>query len=230
MWSLCKSAYEQYQCEIINGNKLYHRFANGLLYSNQLIDSTKLQNWECHVNNLLTLQELLTDRKDLVERYFLKPSFDVADFEQMMFEFDTCEPNTRSIPSALGYFTDAQLMKITQFVNDNHKKERLFYKIVTFEEIKALFSCSLKQPLRAGNNAKLAYFLYMFRDQGLLAYNWQTLIEQHHLLSSSKEAKPLTRHAISSHLSAFRQRQGIGEAWCMSLFQDLAKLKPKATK
>jgi hypothetical protein len=87
MWSLCKSAYEQYQCEIINGNKLYHRFVNGLLYSNQLIDSTKLQNWECHVNNLLTLQELLTDRKDLVERYFLKPSFDVADFEQMMFEF-----------------------------------------------------------------------------------------------------------------------------------------------
>lgn len=230
MWSLCKSAYEQYQSEIINGGKLYHRFVNGVLYSNQLIDSTKLQDWECHVSNLLTLQELLTDRKDLVERYFLKPSFEVADFEQMMFEFNTCEPNTRSTPSALGYFTDAQLMQITQFVNKHHKDERFFFKIVTFEEIKGLFRCSLKQPLRAGNNAKLAYFLYMLRDQGLLSYNWQTLIEQHRLLSSSKEAKPLTRHAISSHLSAFRKRKGKGDARYMSLFQDLAKLQPKATK
>lgn len=224
MWCLCKSAYEQYKCEIINGNKLYHRFVNGLLYSNQVIDSKNPEDWKRHVENLLTLQELLTDRRDLVERYFQKPSFALADYEQMMNEFNTVDSDVRSQPSVLGHFNEAQFIRITQFVNEKHKDERLFHKIVTVEEIKGLFCCNLKQPLRAGNNSKLALFLNYFLEEGLITWKWQKLIEQHHLLLSSVNARELTSKAISVYLTKAKQRQSGKYRPFLSLVKELAEM------
>ena len=201
---LCSSAYQKYQCEIINGSKRYCRYVKDFIYSHVLIASHKQSDWEIHAKNLLTLHELLDDRPDLVRKFFSKKTFTASDYEAMMYEFNHSEPTRSASPDILGFFTVKQIEFITDFVNDNG----LLNDHVTTEQMSDFFSCKQDSPLTPTNIGRFAMLLDNLRAKGLLVYAWQEIIMNHGLLLSPSNGKKLKSKNISARLSEYKQRHG----------------------
>lgn len=155
-----------------------------------------------HVMHVCAVRELLDERRDLVEAFFSKDTFEEDDYLQMHHLFDTgkiIEPERE----CLAHFSDEQIKDITKFANSTS----LFMKPVTTEDMKKLFGCELAKPLQAKVNRHVALFFGALRYYGLLPHTWQMIMENNKLVSSSSNNQPLRASQLRNSLAQARNSQ-----------------------
>lgn len=213
LWRFYKSAYDIYQAEVVKCGKLYNRYKNDYLKSHTYTDRLDAAGKNEHTKNLAIMCELLNDRQELVEKYFIRPTFELADYLAIQHELDTTEisfgynnlPYRKNVAvlerNFQCNFTILQLELLTQYINELH----LFYNDVTNEEIKQLFIGKLRYPLRSANNRIVAFFFDALCSQNLICKQWQNVIDQNNLILSSADGRPLSYTKISSALNVAKQ-------------------------
>ena len=203
VWQLYRAAYEQYQLEILNGEKAYSRYVNDFVSYHLPCASMYEAEIRLHIMRVLAIKELLEERRDLVLAFFTKETFEEKEYLQMYYLFNT---GKNIVPDTvfLAHFSDWQIYLITQFVNETS----LFNRIVTEEDIRNLFECQLTVPLQATVNRHVALFFGKLRDQGLIPHSWQLIMENHKLVSSSATNEPMR---------ASQLRCGLSQARCANL-------------
>lgn len=163
-----------------------------------------------HVMHVFSVKELLEERRDLVNSFFSKGSFDEEDYHQMVHLFNTgssIEPERESLAN----FSEKQISFITDFVNTT----KLFRQDVSEKDMANLFKCKLNAPLQANVNRHVALFFGALRQYGLLPFSWQMIIEENRLISSSANNQPLR----ASHL-----RCGLSQAKNVKLAKEKSSL------
>ena len=233
---LCIAAYEQYQLEIINDDKLYHRYVEDFVNSHMIIDSSNHNDWNIHFKNLCSIKSLLEQRKDLVLEYFSKPHLEMTDCNEMILSLNYGRsPKSKFLKAELGNLSDNQLQQITDFVNgdfENKKKKKgsIFAKAVSYDEMYDLFHCRLTNPIRTGSNVKFALFMDSLSTHNLLHYSYQELILEYQLILSSKDGVYYGGNAISASISiAKRGKSYIGNPYD-SFVNELTKCSENAIK
>lgn len=196
LWQLYCAAYEQYQSEIINGEKSYSRYVNDFYYYHIPAMNMSESDARVHIMNVCGLKELLENRRDLVDAFFSKDKFEEKDYQQMFHLFDSGQSLTPD-EDCLARFSDKQICLITHFAND----VSLFKNAVTDSDIKDLFKCQLTRPLQAGINRHVALFFGALRSYGLLPFRWQMIIEENKLIASSANNEPLRASQLRCGLS-----------------------------
>lgn len=164
-----KRAHELYQSEVVRDHKLYNRYVNDFLNSHMYIDCVDAAGMNEHNKNFHIMEELLTIREDLVQKYFAKEKLCDADYSIMHQEFNTTlqSPNSEvfiasePLPAAFSSkpnfqcsFNSTQIRLITHSVNETH----LFSPDVSETEMKAFFACCLEHPLKSACNRRVAFF------------------------------------------------------------------------
>lgn len=100
LWTLYLTAYRLYQREVIEQKKLYKRFKDDFINGNTYPKRCDVDGLNEHNKNLGILRELLENRLDLIEKYFVRPSFEHKDYLAMQHERFIL-PNRSSQPSGL---------------------------------------------------------------------------------------------------------------------------------
>ena len=176
--------------------------------------------------NINRLFDLLSNRKDLVQKYFTRDSLSRREIGMMNHEYDTTDivvdeskdhgNHVESKSSlVLSHFSDHQMSLIVESANEAH----LFVTNVSMEEMRMFFSCSLDRPLRVTNNGLVALFLDCLRSEYLISFNWQKLIADHQLLCSYRMMKVLSCTDISTSLNEYRRHH----PQTVKKFADMAK-------
>lgn len=129
------------------------------------------------------MKELLTIRKDLVQKYFTREKLCDSDYSIMHHKFNTAQLSSnyevlntlcsvpQVFPSKLDFqycFSSKQIKLITHCANEAH----LFSSVVSEAEVKALFTCYLKLPLKSACNRRVAFFLDVLCRQKLISARW----------------------------------------------------------
>lgn len=217
---LYKTAHELYQSEVIKGRKLYNRYVSDFLNSHTYIDRVNAAGMNEHKKNFCIMEELLTIRKDLVQKYFIKEKLCGTDYLRMHEEFNTTQPSPNSeIPIVSGSlpvaftsrpnfqcnFNSVQIRLLMQSVNKAH----LFSTEVTEVEIKALFACCLERPLKSACNRRVAFFFDSLCEHKLISTRWQQVIDKNELiLSSAGKNVLLNTSKLSTALNEAKQNGG----------------------
>lgn len=199
LWQLYRAAYEQYQSEILHGEFTYHRFVERFISYYLPAFCMDEADSRLHFMHVFELKDLLENRSDLVELYFSNDSFEENDFIQMSQEFNFTDFIIKK-STVLAHFNDIQIGLITDFLNE----AELLIDKVSEADVVALFSCTLKKPLKPQVNRRIAKFFDSLRSEGFLPHAWQKLIADNKLVVSSSTGKPLTAHMISSYLSDYK--------------------------
>lgn len=215
-----KTAHELYQTEVIRGGKLYNRYVNDFLNSHTYTDCVDAAGKNEHNKNFHIMKELLTIRKDLVQKYFAREKLCDSDYSIMHHEFNTTQLSSNSEMSIVSdsfpitftskpdfqcYFNPIQIRLLTQSVNKAH----LFSSDVTEIEITALFACCLKRPLKSACNRKVAFFFDSLCEHKLISTRWQHAIDKNGLiLSSSGKNVLLNSSKLSTALNEAKQNGG----------------------
>lgn len=197
LWALFSAAHEQYQCEVINDKKLLQRFVNDFISFNLPVFSDDDNVIREHSRNLSNVYELLTEREDLVTKYFDKVSFTLTDFKNMIHEFNHVD-NVIERPSFIGKFNEYQIRLITQFANEAN----LFVDYVDEETIAGFFNCTLEHTLYVKQYRPVLTFMYSLSREKMIRYNWQKLITDNRLLAPKSTMKPPKAGALRSRYSA----------------------------
>ena len=200
LWQLYRAAYEQYQSEILNGEKAYSRYVNDFYSYHLPVMTMKEADIRLHVMRVCALKELLEERYDLVVAFFSKDHFDEKDYLKMDELFNNGKTLAEPEPVYLAHFNDEQIHLITEFA----KSVSLFTPKAKDNDIKDLFECKLKAPLHATVNRHVALFFGKLRDHGLLPHSWQMIIENYKLVSSSANSEPLRATQLRCGLSQAR--------------------------
>ena len=218
LWQLYRAAYEQYQSEILHGEYSYHRYVERFFSYHLPAFCLNEAEARLHFMNVFELKDLLENRRDLVESYFSKDSFEEDDYARMNREFNQCEPIVRKA-KVLAHFNDRQISLITDFLNDDNIG--LLVDHVTEFDVRALFDCTLKKPLKPQVNRRITKFFDSLRNEGFLPHAWQKILADNKLIVSSSTGKPLTAHMISSYLSDYNLGEDTSKSPCKSLTQKL---------
>lgn len=172
-----------------------------------------------HKKNFHIMEELLTIRKDLVQKYFVKEYLSYCDYLLLHQEFNTTQQfiNTEVLPilnSLQGYcntkpdfechFSSAQIDLITNIVNE----VRLFSTDVSEIEIRTLFACCPRHPLKSTCNRKVAFFFDSLCKYKLISARWQRVIDKNGLILSSAKNTPLNSSKLSTALNEAKQNGG----------------------
>ena len=200
LWQLYRAAYEQYQSEILYGEKDYSRYVNDFIHYHLPCTIIREADIRLHVMHVFALKELLEERRDLVNAFFSKDCFEEKEFFLMNDLFNKGKRLDEPGPVYLAHFSDEQIRIITNFVCSTS----LFKSVVTESDIKDLFECRLSVPLQAMVNRNVSIFFGKLREHGLLPYSWQMIIESHKLVSSSVNNEPLRASQLRCGLSQAR--------------------------
>ena len=238
---MCQAAHAQYQIEIVNGNKKYHRFVSDFLSYNIPIESTDINDRRIHSRNLSTMYELLSERQDLVKLYFTSTCFNYEKYQRLIEQLN-CEGECShrnyqfndyvdvigisSSDQRLAYLSSEQISFLTEFFNTNN----FFSKRLTVEDTKNFFDCNLDEPLPSLNNARLAMFLFCLRDEQLLVHKWQKIIDQYELISSSSTGLPLRATNIKNSLTQYRRIHGGPDFYLLEVAHRLKEMTEKDKK
>lgn len=173
-----------------------------------------------HKKNFHIMEELLTIRKDLVQKYFIKEKMCDSDYLFMHQEFNTTQLSSNSeisiasgtLPATVTSksdfqccFNSTQIRLITYSVNETH----LFIPDVSEAEMKAFFACCLEHPLRSVCNRRVAFFFDALCERKLISTRWQHVIDRNGLiLSSSGKSILLNSSKLSSALNEAKLNGG----------------------
>lgn len=219
LWILYKAAHEIYQSEVIGNGKLYNRYVSDFLNSHTYADCIDAAEMNAHKKNFHIMEELLTIRKDLVQKYFTKEKLCDSDYITMDQEFNTTQQLSdsevsivsRLLPVAFTSkpnfqcnFNSTQLSIITQSANE----VRLFTPDVSEAEIKALFTCCLQHPLKSICNRRIAFFFDVLCKHKLISARWQHVLDKNELILSSAKNTLLTSSKLSTALNEAKQNGG----------------------
>lgn len=217
LWIFYETAYKLYQSEVIGDGKLYHRYVNDFLNSHTYTDRIDAAGKNEHKKNFYIMEEFLTVRQDLVQRYFIKKNLCHFDFLAMHQEFNTTQPHSGnpaildsfSTTSAFNldfqcYFNSVQISLITHSANEVH----LFSSNVSEAEMKAFFACCLEHPLKSACNRKVAFFFDTLCKYKLISTRWQHVIDKNGLILSSANNVLLNSSKLSSALNEAKQNDG----------------------
>ena len=152
-----------------------------------------------HIKNVSSIYELLTERHDLIRRFFEKEDFTYEDYQTMLQEFNNVEL-VYDCPRQMAWFNDDQIILLVKYINE----EELFDHDIKEQELRGLFSCTLKEPLVARKTTWLLLLLNALSHEKFLVRGWQKLIVENMLLKSNKAKRPITKSAISSNISRKR--------------------------
>lgn len=214
-----KTAHELYQTEVIRGKKLYNRYVNDFLNSHTYTDCVDAAGKNEHNKNFHIMKELLTIRKDLVQKYFAREKLCDSDYSIIHHEFNTTQLSSNSevsntscpvpqvFPSKLNFqccFSSKQIKLITHCANEAH----LFSSVVSEAEVKALFTCCLKLPLKSACNRRVAFFFDALSEQKLISVRWQHVIDKNGLILSSAKNVLLNSSKLSTALNEAKQNDG----------------------
>lgn len=172
------------------------RFVNDFISFNLPVFSDDDNIIREHTRNLSNVYELLTEREDLVAKYFNKPSFALEDFENMIYEFNHVE-HMYERPSFIAQFNEEQIRLITLFANEAH----LFDRDVDESTIDAFFRCTLDHTLYVKNLRPVLTLFYSLSKEKMVRYNWQKLISDNKLLTPCSTMMPSKAGAIRSRYS-----------------------------
>lgn len=216
---LYKAAHELYQSEVIGGSKLYNRYVSDFLNSHTYIDRVDAAGMNEHKKNFNIMEELLTNRKDLVQKYFAKEKLCDYDYSIMHQEFNTTQQFANSEVSVVSNlfpvtstpkpdfqccFNSAQISLITYSANRAH----LFSPEVSEAEVKALFACCLEYPLKSASNRRIAFFFDALCEHKLISTRWQHVIDKNGLILSSSKNVLLNSSQLSTALNEAKQNRG----------------------
>jgi hypothetical protein len=216
---LYKAAYELYQFEVIGYGKLYNRYVCDFLNSHTYTDRVDAAGMNEHRKNFRIMEELLTIRKDLVQKFFAKEKLYDSDYSNMHHEFNTTQqsPNSEvsiisgSLPVVFTHksdfqccFNSVEISFITHIANVAH----LFYPDVSEAEVKALFACCLEHPLKSVCNRRVAFFFDALCRYKLISTRWQHVIDKNRLILSSAKSVFLNSSKLSTALNEAKQNDG----------------------
>lgn len=211
LWTLYKTAYRLYQKEVIEEKKLYKRFKDDFINGNTYPKRCDVDGLNEHNKNLGILKELLGNRRDLVETYFVKSKFEHEDYLAMQHELDTTEVGTISIsevkpirPLTLDSNVSSEMFAgLAKVLNDTH----VFTTNVTEQQVEAMLALKLASPLKADVNRKVVIFFDALRSHNLIANNWQKMIADSGFFISSASNTPITYSSISTLLGATKKNE-----------------------
>lgn len=211
-----------YQSEVVENSKLYNRYVRDFLNSHTYTDCVDAAGLNEHNKNFHIMEELLTYRQDLVQKYFAREKLCDSDYSIMHQEFNTTQPSSNadmpivsnSLPDVFTakpnfqcYFNSVQIKLIAHSVNEAH----LFSSDVTEKAIKALFDCCLEHPLKSACNRRVAFFFDSLCGHKLISARWQHVISENGLiLSSSGKNVLLNNSKLSTALNEAKQNGGCG--------------------
>lgn len=198
---------------------MYNRYVNDFLNSHTYTDRTDAAGMNEHKKNFYIMKELLTTRKDLVQKYFIKEKTRNFDYSIMHHEFNTTQLSSNSEisiasetlpvvgtskPSFQCYFNYKQISLITHAANETH----LFSPNVLEEEVEALFACCLEYPLKSACNRRIAFFFNTLCEYKLISTRWQHVIDRNGLILSSTKSVLLNSSKLSTALNEAKQSDG----------------------
>ena len=217
LWQLCRAAYEQYQCDFLQGRKAYVRYVNDFISFHLPAVGLNDADIRLHFMHVCAIKELLEERHDLVEVFFSNDKFGKEDFSRMYSLFDTGKTLERK-PVCLAHFSKEQLNLIANFV----RTDEMFGEKTPIRDIKNLFECKLTMPIQTHSNRKVAVLFGSLCYHGLIPYNWQFILEKYKLISSSATNEPLRASQIRNALAQARQSKVDDfEATCKELAKEL---------
>ena len=199
LWDLFKVSYKHYQTEVINDRKIYNRYVNDLISYHLPVFTSDEEAIRKHFQNLFCVYELLTDRKDLVEKYFTKSTFEKTDFSKMLNEFNHVEVILKD-SNGLASFNRKQIKLITDFAN----RKNFFTTPVDENTIEKFFNCTLKDSY----SHKLALYtsavIFPFPTK-MIPYNWVSLVVRNKMLAPQKSMIPSTHW--SNQFTSYRTKE-----------------------
>lgn len=219
LWILYKVAHKLYRFEVIESGKLYNRYVSDFLNIHTYTDRIDTAGMNEHKRNFHIMEELLTIRKDLVQKYFAKEKLCDSDYIIMHQEFNTTQQlSNLEVPIDFGLhpaaytfkpdfqccFNSMQISLITHSVNEIH----LFTPNVSEAEVKDLFACSLQNPLKSTCNRRVAFFFDALCEHKLISARWQHIIDKNGLILSSAKNTLLNSSKLSTALNEAKQNGG----------------------
>ena len=219
LWMFYKTAHELYQSEVIGEKKMYNRYVKDFLNSHTFTDYVDAVRKNEHKKNFHIMEELLINRKDLVQKYFAREKLCDSDYSIMHHEFNTTQLSSSSEVSDTSYsvpkachskmdfqcsFSFKQIKLITHCANKAH----LFSSVVSEAEVKALFTCCQKLPLKSACNRRVAFFFDALSEQKLISARWQHVIDKNGLILSSAKNVLLNSSKLSTALNEAKQNYG----------------------
>lgn len=215
-----QTAHELYKSEVMGEKKLYDRYVKDFLNSHTYTDYVDAMRKNEHKKNFHIMEELLINRKDLVQKYFVREKLCDSDYSIMHHEFNTTQlssisevsDTSCSVPKAClskvdfqCCFNSKQIKLITHCANKAH----LFTLDVSEAEMKAFFACCLEHPLKSVCNRRVAFFFDALCEQKLISTRWQHVIDKNRLiLSSSGKNVLLNSSKLSTALNEAKQNDG----------------------
>ena len=221
-----RSAHKLYMSTVLTDKMSYEFFIDNFKAKYSLDGSVKVKFTNDNLKEIgiinstnHTVLYYLTNYKPVVEKYFNRKNLidykSFLSFKQEIIEFDKSadskeetvaarlETELISTKSILNRpLTDAQFEILAQCAN----KFNVFYKEVSFDELKNTFNCILTTAayrLRAASNILLALFLDVLKENKIIIKNYQTFVEDNELFLSSnlKTEKILNRADLTNALT-----------------------------
>ena len=221
-----RSAHKLYMSTVLTDKMSYEFFIDNFKAKYSLDGSVKVKFTNDNLKEIgiinstnHTVLYYLTNYRPVVEKYFNRKNLidykSFLSFKQEIIEFEKSsdskeetvaarlETELISTKSILNRpLTDAQFEILAQCAN----KFNVFYKEVSFEELKNTFNCILPTAayrLRAASNILLALFLDVLKENKIIIKNYQTFVEDNELFLSSnlKTEKILNRADLTNALT-----------------------------
>ena len=221
-----RSAHKLYKSAVLKDKMSYKFFIDHFKAKYSLDGSIKVKFTNDNLKEIgiinstnHTVLYYLTNYRPVVEKYFnTEKIIDYKSFlcfKQEIIEFDKSadskeetvaarlETELISTKSILNRpLTDAQFEILAQCAN----KFNVFYKEVSFEELKNTFNCilpPLQDRLRASNNILLALFLDVLKEKKVIINKWQKFAGDNELFLSSniKKEKVLNASDLTNALA-----------------------------
>lgn len=230
LFRLWQKAMSMYHAAVVCHGISYQSFAEDFIHLRTHHDSDHPAVRNDHTVNLGRIRRLL--RHEAIVSKFSELPLTEENFIECMRQVMLTPPDKPRIscPNFQCIFDRNTLERIAQAANDVH----LFKEDVTAEDMHQLFNeCDVHsvRRLHAGSNQLVAYFLSCMDSKGLIAHNYQQVVELNRLICSSRKGKPLTAHDLARALDSFNgSRQPVRDRidyWVKRIF--VTATDPKRT-
>lgn len=200
LFQLWLEAMAQYQVSVLTHKVIYPLFVDDFINSHTHSNAKDAVSQNEHLVNIGRMKMLLTNRKDLVEKYF-PANHDLESFLKCMEEFMLVQQSAIANVDFECHLEESVISVIVDAANDIP----LFKTRVTREDIFELFNeCKLiSTPLTARNNGSLSYFLCQLSNAGIISCNYQKVAAVNRLFLSSSGKKTIEQSDLSSALTYF---------------------------
>lgn len=187
-------------------------FAVQFLDGHHYVDDGNAANRNLHRKALGIVGILLSERTDLVERFFSKTSLETSDVDRMIFLVYTEEREEGTVKH--GTFETAHKKRMPKpklscaikfedmpLLADCANDAGFFQKKVSVQDMDNLMHGCLSTPLVAENLMGIAYFFDRLSAMKLISYRWQTILEHDGSILVQGKDKPQSRSNYSSALN-----------------------------